>query len=147
NFSSGAAEIRREPLLHAVRMVTGSEYTAVRGETLPDAAAWMTADTVIHYALLSLLVIGTGRAIVMLRTVWRGRYAAIMLLLRFLFPVLAVSYTCSLSRPHHLLMPCPAGFVLASWGLLGVARWCPSRPALVVGLAALGLISGFSSSR
>src|SRR5690606_13448638 len=92
NFSSGAARLRSEPLLHAVRMVTGSESTAVRGETLPDAAAWMNADIAIHYALLALLIVGTGRALVMLRTPGQERDAAIIILLWFFLPVLAMSY-------------------------------------------------------
>ena len=147
NFSSGPAGLRREPMLHAVRMVTGSEYTAVRGETLPDAAAWMTADGAVHYALLALLVVGTVRAIILLRTPGKDRDAAIMLLLWFFLPVLAMSYNGSPIHPHYMLMTIPAGFALAALGVQTVARWRPARPALMIGLAAAGLFSGFASTR
>ena len=138
NFSSGAAELRTEPLLHAIRMVTGSEYTASRGETLPDASAWMTADNVIHYALLALLIVGTLRAILMLRTPGRDRDAAIIVLLWFFLPVLAMSYNGSPIHPHYMLMTLPAGFALAAWGAETVARWPLARPALVMGWSRRG---------
>jgi 4-amino-4-deoxy-L-arabinose transferase-like glycosyltransferase len=147
NFSSGTAGLRSEPLLHAVRMVTGSEYTASRGESLPDAAAWMTADNVIHYALLALLIVGVISAFVTLRTPGRDRDAAIIVLLWFFLPVLAMSYNGSPIHPHYMLMTLPAGFALAAWGAEAVARWRPARPALVIGLVAVGLISGFASTR
>lgn len=147
NFSSGSAHLRTEPLLHAIRMVTGSEYTAVRGETLPDAAAWMRADGAVHYALLALLIVGTVRAVTMLRTPGHDRDAAIIVLLWFGLPVLAMSYNGSPIHPHYMLMTIPAGFALAAWGVGAIARWRPARPALVIALAAVGLFSGFASTR
>lgn len=147
NFSSGAAHLRTEPLLHAVRMVTGSEYTASRGENLPDAAAWLTVDQTIHAALLALLIIGILRAALMLRRSGPQRSASIIILLWFFLPILAMSYNGSPIHPHYMLLTLPAGFALAAWGIAALARWRPLRPLLAVGLIAAGLMIGVGSTR
>lgn len=147
NFTSGAARLKSDALLHAIRLVTGTEYSSVKGAALADAGAWQTADLVVHYGLLALLVLGIAFTVNALRKPNPMRGAAVIVLIWFFLPVAAMSYNGSPIHPHYMLLTLPAGFVLAAWGAEFVMRNTVSRVLVGAFLIGAGMVSGGNSLR
>jgi 4-amino-4-deoxy-L-arabinose transferase-like glycosyltransferase len=136
-FSSGDSRLTLDAWNHAVRLVTGDQYEVARRRDAPDSdfKPRHDATTVAHTALLGTLLLGIGGAgyalyAGKLRKVplsiyglseaagFRGGVdAAIIALVWFGLPVLAMSYTANLIHPTYQLLGLPAGYVLAAWGL------------------------------
>ncbi|MBK8138197.1 MAG: hypothetical protein IPK52_20680 [Chloroflexi bacterium] len=147
NFTSGAARLKSDALLHAIRLVTGTEYSSVKGAALADAGAWQTSDLVVHYGLLALLAAGVLYAANALRKPNPMRGAAVTVLIWFFLPVAAMSYNGSPIHPHYMLLTLPAGFVLAAWGAELVMRNTVSRVLVGAFLIGAGMVSGGNSLR
>lgn len=140
-FSSSSEtelQLTYEALNHALRMVTGQdfEYAYGRGET----AIYQTRHTLsqaISYGLSLALWLGVMRSFIGL---WRGgqeRRLGFVLLIWFFVPILLMSLTSSSIHIHYLLISCPAGHVLAAWGVMtlvnGVQHWLVKQtsPSLI----------------
>lgn len=134
DFSSGDSTLSLEAWNHAVRLVTGDQYEVARRRDAPDLDfnPRHNATTVAHNALLGTLFLGIGFAGYRL---YNGKFrngpspisrskesgdradAAIIALVWFGLPVLAMSYTSNQIHPTYQLLGLPAGYVLAAWGL------------------------------
>lgn len=147
NFTSEPARFKPEAALHAIRLVTGDQYSVARAPDLPDAAAWQSAEASAHFALQIALGVGIAAAVGALRRSGGRRPAAIIALVWFALPVVAMSYNGSPVHPHYLLLSLPAGFMLAAWGVGMIARRPLARALVIGGLAASGIVSAGSSVR
>lgn len=147
NFTSEPARLKSDALLHAVRLVTGSEFAVVKSAALPDAGAWQTAERVVHTGLLTLLVVGVGFAVNAARKPASTRGAAVIVLVWFFLPVAAMSYNGSPIHPHYLLLSLPAGVVLAAWGAGVFLRQAAGRVLVAAFLMGAGAVSGMNSLR
>lgn len=140
--------LTREGIDHAVRLVTGEnfDYTYAR-EGLSDYAARHSASTAVHYFLAAALLAGAGRALAALRRPGQGRRVGAVLLLWFGVPVVLMSFSAFPVHPHYLLLSCPAGHILAAWGLalLFSARWL--RPMAAGALIAVAGLAGLQMQR
>ncbi len=140
--------LTREGIDHAVRLVTGEnfDYTYAR-EGFPDYAVRHGASTAVHYLLAAALLAGAGRALAALRRPGQSRHIGAVLLLWFGVPVVLMSFSAFPVHPHYLLLSCPAGHILAAWGLapLFSLRWL--RPMVAGALIAVAGLAGLQMQR
>jgi hypothetical protein len=116
NFTSASARLNDEAFSHAVRLVTGSGYIMSRSANIPNMELWNTLEQIVHYSLFALLLIGIGRAVWMIAKRDSHPDAAIIALVWWGLPILAMSYTGNPVHPFYQLLGLPAGFVLIAWG-------------------------------
>lgn len=121
NFTAQPARLTDEALTHAVRLVTGNGYLAARAPMHVSAQPVLgILETVLHLVLLSALVIGLLLALRSLmrlaeRNALQG--SAIVLLVWFIPPIIAMSYTGNAVHVFYQLLGVPAGYILAAWGM------------------------------
>ncbi|HVO68645.1 MAG TPA: hypothetical protein VMT24_01285, partial [Aggregatilineaceae bacterium] len=164
-FSSGNARLSTEALDHALRLVTGWQYAAVRGVDAPahDAGRRGHLSDLLHAIWTAALVAGVGLAV----TSWvhhphhvgsprpedegPGVRAApdtgLILLIWFVLPVLMMSCVSRAVHPFYLLLSIPAGHGLAAWGISPLLR--RRAPALAVTglLVFTGVVNGLNTIR
>lgn len=171
-FSSGPAAVSSEAWDHAVRLVSGADYEAARGQDAPTADSALRRDLsrLAHLAILAALLAGialAGWASVgrdgadrpstglsgLLRCLapvdGHTRAAAIIALSWFLLPVLLMTYVSQMVHPFYQLLTLPAGFVLAAWGLGMIFRPETRRGALLLTALAVpfAVLMGLNSAR
>ena len=118
-----------EGLNHAIRLVSGRDYEDVYAQTGgAEYAVRRSFSLGAHYFLTLALGLGVARALLeCFRRSQRAR-TALLLLVWFVVPILLTSASANPVHPHYLLVSCPAGHVLAAWGLSALlaskrARW------------------------
>ena len=149
HFTTGSGlHLTREGLDHAVRLVTGSDfdYTYAR-EGLADYGLRHSASTAVHYLLAAALVAGMVRALVALRRAGAGRRIGAVLLLWFGVPVGLMSVAAFPVHPHYLLLTCPAGHILAAWGLAPLFSRGWLRALVAGALVAMAALAGLQMER
>ena len=138
-FTDDGARVSLDAWNHAVRLVSGNDYAIARGTAAPadDSARRHQLERVAHGVLLAALLLGMGASLAALRRPGHQRDAAIIALVWFGLPVIAMSYTENPVHPTYLLLTLPAGYVLAAWGVGVILRPHHSRlgAAAVVALA------------
>lgn len=119
DFGAGASRLTTEAAQAAIRLITGEDYALARGRLAPadDGDLRQDLSTVMHIALLGALIVGSGLALSRLRQPSHERDAAIIVLLWFGLPILAMSYTGNPVHPFYQLLGLPAGYIIAAWGL------------------------------
>lgn len=126
DFSTGESRLKWDAWDAAVRLVTGDEYELARGLDAP-VRDWSTRhdfSQLAHDGLLLLLIVGMGVAIfTLVPTSFRSRFAflrqndsALILLIWFILPIVAMSYTSNPVHSFYQLLGIPAGSILAAWG-------------------------------
>jgi 4-amino-4-deoxy-L-arabinose transferase-like glycosyltransferase len=142
NFSSAMPSLRIDALTHALRLLTGADYAAVRGVDAPisDAALRQSLSSIAQWPLLALLALGVAAAV---RALWQRddarRSLAVVLLVWWLTPIALMSYVGQNIHPFYQALGLPAGYLLIAWGA-GVAwRACGQRPILQRALAVGGV--------
>lgn len=133
-FTDDGARVSLEAWNHAVRLVSGDDYAIARGVDAPagDSARRHQLEQLPHGLLLAALLLGIGAALVALRRPGSRRDAAIIALVWFGLPILAMSYTENPVHPTYQLLTLPAGYVLAAWGIGVALRPHRSRLGAVV---------------
>jgi 4-amino-4-deoxy-L-arabinose transferase-like glycosyltransferase len=123
-FSSNEPQFSMEAWNHGVRLVTGHQYEVARRRNTPDADFNLRHNLteLAHLPLLVSMLLGIGVASVAIFRKDEKRDAAIILLVWFGLPVVAMSYTTQLVHPTYQLLGLPAGYILAAWGLEVVFR-------------------------
>jgi 4-amino-4-deoxy-L-arabinose transferase-like glycosyltransferase len=110
--------LTREGLDHAVRLVTGLDYETAYATTGSDKYLLRRRlSLAAHYILCIALAAGAARGVLSLLRKGPERRVAAVLLVWFAVPILLTSAAASPVHPHYLLLSCPAGHVLAAWGL------------------------------
>jgi 4-amino-4-deoxy-L-arabinose transferase-like glycosyltransferase len=119
DFAGGESRLSLEAWDAAVRLITGHEYELARGLQAPvrDTERRHTASQIAHVGLLATLLLGIGAAVRAIVRRTANRDAAIIALVWFGLPVLAMSYTSSPVHPFYQLLGLPAGYLLTAWGL------------------------------
>ncbi len=123
----------REGLDHALRFVTGRNFDYEYGREETAVYQIRRAISLLVSNGLGLAVwAGIVRALIGL---WRGgqeRRLGLILLVWFWTPVLLMSFSAFSIHIHYLLLTCPAGHVLAAWGIVAAGqtgwRWWGKRP-------------------
>lgn len=152
NFTSGDPHITREAWDSAVRLVSGAEYAAARGLQAPadDAGLRHDLSQIAHTVVLAGIVIGIGGAVVAIYKGSAQRDAAVIALVWFGLPIIAMSYTGSPVHPFYQLLGIPAGAVLAAWGfglVFQPERWRLGGVALVVAFVPFAVLMLVNSAR
>ncbi len=159
DFAGSGASLSAEALDHALRLVSGWNYAAVRGQNAPsnDADLRDRLDDIPFVIWTAAVVAG---AIAAVRALGRRKSpasehfdspepqdVAILLLVWFALPMLMMSYVSRSVHPFYLLLTVPAGHGLAAWGVRPLLR----RPglALIVAAAVIGTgaIGGLNAVR
>lgn len=119
DFSSGESRLNTQALEGAIRLVTGWEYEVARGMQAPadDATLRQTLSQPFHLVLLIVIGLGVVRLFTRLRQPGTARDAAMIVLVWFGLPILAMSYTGNPVHPFYQLLGLPAGYVVAMWGI------------------------------
>jgi hypothetical protein len=139
--ASTGLHLTREGLDHAVRMVTGRDFEDSHAPGAPAEyatrrAASLWADRLLRLALLA----GLLRALWTLRRPGRERAIAAVLLWWFALPILLTSFSSHPVHIHYLLLTCPAGHLLAAWGMAPLLQHKKLRWAALVVLLGIGVI-------
>lgn len=122
-FFSGESRLTDEALSHALRLVTGWEYAEARGLYAPadDANLRNSLSNIVHWAWAGILLLGLLRAMYILfarrQFSAHERDVALILLVWFILPILAMSYVKRQVHPFYLMFTVPAGHALAAWAL------------------------------
>lgn len=131
SFGSEPARLSLDAWDAAVRLVSGSEYELARGLDAPiqDVQRRHDLSRIAHQVVQLALIAGLGIAAFALlrRKGTQAADAALILLLWFGLPVLAMSYTGQPVHSFYQLMGIPAGYALAAWGLHLTLRLLPDR--------------------
>src|SRR5690606_10933888 len=157
-FFEGESRLTDEALSHAVRLVTGLEYAAARGVNAPadDADLRIDLSQLVHGIWLLALVLGGLLAIYALLRKSSRWDSALILLIWFIVPILAMSYSKRQVHPFYLMFTIPAGYGLAAWGISSLFEQLPAlgkhshlpKMALLVGvLGFTGGVNGLNSIR
>jgi len=147
-FSGGPLKLSRTALEHALRLVTGRDFDYVYTREMTADYTWRRlASLAAGYALALALAAGAVRAALSLRRPGAGRRVAAVLLIWFLVPVLLMSVTSHPVNPNYLLLSCPAGTLLAAWGIDALPRQRWARYGAAVGLAAIALLFSLNLQR
>lgn len=144
-LSKGEFHLTREGLDHAVRLVTGRdfEYVYARGETR-EYNLRRTCSLAVHYLLGAALIAGVTRAVIELRRRGRSQRTAVVLLVWFAVPILLASISAYPVHPHYLLLSCPAGHILAAWGISPLLRRKGLRRIVILLLLIIAILFGFN---
>lgn len=147
-FSEGKWHLTREGWDHACRLVSGDSFEYVYARTgTPEYAQRRTFSSAAHYLLSVALIVGTLRAISELRQPGWMRRTAVVLLVWFFVPVLLMSVSAHPVHPYYLLLSCPAGHVLAAWGIAPLLRRPALRWGTILLLVAIAALFGFNLYR
>lgn len=129
-FAAKPASLSGEALSHALRLVTGDGYTLARSATRPDAATRQPLEWGAHLALTTALIIGG----VFAARAWVSRApmrdSALIVLVWWALPVLAMSYTSNPVHPFYQLPGLPMGAILVAWGLAPLTQARAGRVAV-----------------
>ncbi len=138
----------REGLDHAVRLVTGRdfEYVYAREET-KEYDLRRTCSLAAHYLLGVALITGVTRAVIELRRGGRDRRTAVVLLVWFAVPIVLASISAYPVHPHYLLLSCPAGHILAAWGISPLLHRKGLRWIVIFMLLIIAILFGFNLHR
>jgi 4-amino-4-deoxy-L-arabinose transferase-like glycosyltransferase len=143
---SAQSEFRLTPrgLEHAVRLVTGLDYgeTFIQTEAGEDIAQ-LNFSRLAYTALGLALIAGVIRAILSLRQGGQDGRTATVLILWFAVPILFMTVSPYPVHPHYLLLSCPAGHVLAAWGMAPLLRRPLWRWSLLLVLLLIAGLFGF----
>ena len=121
-FSGSEMHLNPDGLDHAVRLVTGLDFDAQMPGQSGENSPRRMLSLAVHDVLSLALIAGIIRAVV---EVWQrsgDRSSAVVLLVWFSTPILLTSVSANPVHPHYLLLSCPAGHILASWGMLPLLR-------------------------
>lgn len=102
---------RDEAISHALRLVTGADYTLTRA---PEAATVIALEALAATMPALALLVGLAAAI---RAALRRDAPALILLITFGLPPLAMTFVGGSIHPFYQLLTLPAGHVLAAVGL------------------------------
>ena len=133
----------REGWDHALRLVTGRDFESMWGQE-PTARYARQRWLSLRVDLLLRLALAMG-GIFAAWEVMRGgprRDVALALGLWFVIPVALTSYSAQPIHIHYLLLSCPAGHLIAAWGLRPWARHRRARWLLASILASMSLLFG-----
>lgn len=153
NYLGEDFRLSGDALGHAVRLVTGWEYTAERGMDAPqhDAALRDDISTIVHWMLTAMLAIGILKAIYVLISQQKFpqeiRDIGLILLVWFWLPILMLSYAWQSVQPFYLILSIPAGYGLVAWGIEPLLQWRVGIWGIIVGLVVTGGINGINSVR
>jgi 4-amino-4-deoxy-L-arabinose transferase-like glycosyltransferase len=144
-LSKGEFHLTREGLDHAVRLVTGRdfEYVYAREETR-EYGLRRTSSLATHYLLVAALIAGVIRAVIELRRGGRGQRIAVVLLVWFAVPILLGSISAYPVHPHYLLLSCPAGYMLAAWGISPLLHHKGLRWMLIFAMSVVAILFGLN---
>ena len=133
---------------HAIRLVTGwdFEYVHAQGEA-GEYRLRRIFSLAAHYLLGLALITGIVRAVIELRQRGKNRQAALVLLIWFVVPILLMSVSAHRVHPHYLLLSCPAGHVLAAWGISPLLRRRELRWAAALALLLIASLFGLNLHR
>ncbi len=144
-LSKGELRLTREGLDHAVRLVTGRDFEYVYGwgETR-EYNLRRASSLAVHYLLGAALITGVTRAVIELRRRGRGQRTAVVLLVWFAVPILLASISAYPVHPHYLLLSCPAGHMLAAWGISPLLHRKGLRWIVIFILLVIAILFGFN---
>ncbi len=120
---SRISSLRPDALQHAFRLVSGEDYEMQRGLSAPiaDQPLRHLVTLVLSRGIAFLLIVGIALAL------WKvirprqpsaeERNVAIVLLVWFLAPIIAMSYNASPVHPYYQLVGLPAGHLLVGWAV------------------------------
>jgi 4-amino-4-deoxy-L-arabinose transferase-like glycosyltransferase len=134
-LAKGAFHFTREGIDHALRLVTGRDFVWVYTQDEPNWNLRRTLNLIVHYVLSAALLAGALHAVWEIARRRAQRGIAIVLLVWFGVPVLLMSVSRYPIHPYYLLLSCPAGHMLAAWGIAPLWRWKAGR----VAVASLGV--------
>lgn len=148
-LNEGESRLSDESLGHAVRLVTGWEYAAARGNNAPtdDAAQRADISEGVHWLWFIALLVGLGQALWAIIRKTPHREGAIILLVWFVVPIVAMSYVSRVVHPFYVLFTVPAGHALAAWGVVPLLSPRIGVRVVLFFLAFTALINGFNSIR
>lgn len=147
--NEGESQISDEALGHAIRLVTGWEYAAARGLNAPvdDAVLRSDISNVVHWLWFVGLLAGIGQAVFAIARNTSRRDAAIILLVWYILPILAMTYVSRIVHPFYLMFSVPAGHALAAWGISPLLMPKVGSRVLLAGLVFTVGINGLNSIR
>ena len=118
SFSSGESRISTEAFEHALRLVSGAGYEVARGLSAPADDFQLRYDLTQPMTLIVSLAVLLGSGAAAYEIFKRGQRhdAAIILLVWFFAPILAMTYSTNVIHPMYLMLTLPAGYALAAWG-------------------------------
>ncbi len=139
--ASQSAYLRSEPLLHALRLVSGAEYELQRGTSVDQDSLRLrnAIGAVFNLAILILIIVGLLRQInkadQKLNAVWLAT------------PITIFLYNSALIHPFYLLLTIPSALILAAAGVHHVIQKNAKNTALVtIALVAWSLLGLVNSS-
>ena len=146
--ASTGLHFTRAGIDHAVRLVTGRDFEHVHAPGAPAEYATRRVGSLWADGLLRLaLLVGLLRALLALRRTGRERAIAGVLLWWFVVPILLTSFSSHPVHIHYLLLTCPAGHLLAAWGMAPLFRHYRLRWAAVVVLLGIGVVFALNLGR
>jgi 4-amino-4-deoxy-L-arabinose transferase-like glycosyltransferase len=146
SFTSGdPAYLNPTAWTHAVRLVTGENYAVSRGLTGP-IQDWVQRE-ILSEGVHDLILIAILAGIAMAARRVRRDDRALIVLIWFAVPILALSYTAKPVHPFYLLLTLPAGYVLAAWGIGTLLRWQIGRSAIAALATAITVLFGLNVIR
>lgn len=140
DFASAPLQLSGEAASHAVRMATGADYAVARGGALPDAPRRQTLEQIAHWVLTAALA---GGLVAVGHAVWRRtdqRDAAVIVLVWWALPVLAMTARTNPIHPFYQLLGLPMGAVLIAWGLRPLLNRRAGIIAISAGCIAIGAL-------
>lgn len=138
SFTGAQASFSTTAWEHALRLISGADYAAARGQNAPlnDWQTRQNLSQIAHITVLAALVGGIGLAAAALAVKAQsrsGRFvatpallpardAALILLVWFALPVVLMLRVGQAVHPFYQLLGLPAGSALAAWGLCAALR-------------------------
>lgn len=140
--ASEAAHLRSEPILHALRLVSGADYELQRGQEAPTQdVEQRTILTGIFHAVFILLV-GVG----LIRLPHRTPYARLIVIWA-LVPVALMSYNSALIHPFYLMLTIPSMSLIAASGIAALGKHRNASWIVIGLLVAWAMLSVTNSAR
>ena len=147
-FSGSGPDVSGAGLEHAVRLVTGRDFEVAHAQApTADYAARRWLSLAVDWFLRLALLAGLGRTLRGLRRPGRERSIATVLLTWMGVPILMTSVSSQPVHIHYLLLTCPAGHVMAAWGIAPLLHHRRSRVLTLVALAAIAIVFGLNLQR
>ncbi len=142
-FTKGELHLTREGLDHAFRLVTGRDFEYVHGRAeTSEYKLRRTFSLAADYLLCLALLAGIAHAVIELRRHGPMDRTAAVLLAWFLTPILLMTISAHPVHPHYLLLSCPAGHMLAAWGITPLLRRPAQRWGTMLALLAIAILFG-----